>query len=180
MASTRRANRKNRSTRKNNAMPMEGGAKIKALVLGSSPVNVALTTAWLERRPGEMLRDPGGVYTAAAQTAARGRSFLKFAGRLRELMESKEPTEVEFLRLSADGKSAIVQWDTGVEEMPTWHGVMAASELKKVRGLGLFGPLGRGWGRSGRWLGRNQGGGGTHATSSARGSNPTLSSSQIC
>ena len=31
MASTRRANRKNRSTRKNNAMPMEGGAKIKAL-----------------------------------------------------------------------------------------------------------------------------------------------------
>jgi len=48
------------------------GAKIKALVLGSSPVNVALTTAWLERRPGEMLRDPGGVYTAAAQTAFAG------------------------------------------------------------------------------------------------------------
>jgi len=83
--------------------------------------------------------DPEGVYAAAEQAAARRRHFPKIAGPLRVLMKSGEPMEVEVLRLSADGGTAIVRWDTGVEEVPTWSGVMAATELQEVRGIGVSG-----------------------------------------
>lgn len=86
------------------------GSKVKAVVQWVQS-HVSLSMAKLERRPGDVLRDPQRVFEHAERNLAENRKRQVAVDRLLE----KEEVSVRVVRVAASGSGVVVEW-TAVEE----------------------------------------------------------------
>jgi hypothetical protein len=131
------------------------GKRVRAVVLAAGGSGGGLSTAALEREPGEMLRDPQRVFEEAAERAEAWRASDRRAwGMLEALQESEKKVEVAVQRVFQADKSKPllrVHWDSGLEFLGPVEGTIPGERSRLGRVSGEF----RGGG------GRGGGGGGT-------------------